>query len=330
MSERHRVAIVGSGNVSEMHFRGYLDRPDRVELVAAVDPSPERRAWVTETFGIRDTYASIAELVAGTDVEVASVCTPSTVRLEAVRELAAAGKHLLVEKPMADDMDEARAIVRTAADAGVLLAVDQNFRDHYAFGLARDAIRAGRIGRVLGIDQSELMWREVAGWRAEARHHALAVMGVHWFDGFRYLIDGDADTISAVIFTHPAMATAGETDAFVQVRFGEVPVNYTQSFASRVERVETIVLGEAGTLRLSYDALEVHTADGVETTTNPAAGSGKPISAYRSLERLLDAIEAGTEPENSGADNLKTLSLLFGAYESARTGAPVTLTGGLL
>ncbi|GAB3398757.1 Gfo/Idh/MocA family oxidoreductase [Humibacter soli] len=331
---RHRVAIVGCGNVSEMHFRGYLERPDRVEIVAAVDPAPERRAWATENFGVTDTYASIDDLLKGADFEVAAVCTPSTVRLEAVRELAAAGKHMHVEKPMADDMAEAREIVRVANDAGVLLAVDQNFRDHYAFGLARDAILAGRIGRVLGIDQSELMWREVLGWRAEARHHALAVMGVHWFDGFRYLVDAsggsDADWLVARTFIHPAMSTAGETDAFVQVHFGDIPVNYTQSFASRVERVETIVLGETGTLRLTYGALETHTADGVETVSNPCAGQGKPISAYRSLQRLLDAIENGGEPENSGEDNLKTLSLLFAAYESARTGEPVALEKGLL
>jgi predicted dehydrogenase len=94
---RHRVAIVGCGNVSDMHFRGYLDRRDRVEVVAAVDPDPTRRAWAAETFGVTDTYASIGELLAGADFEVASVCTPSTVRLEAVRELAQGGKHLLVE-----------------------------------------------------------------------------------------------------------------------------------------------------------------------------------------------------------------------------------------
>lgn len=326
----HRVAIIGCGNVSDMHFRGYAARPDRVEVVAAVDPVAERREWARENFGVERTFASIAELLAEVEIDVASVCTPSTVRREAVSELAAAGVPMMVEKPLADDMDEAREIVALARDAGVLLAVDQNFRDHYAFGLARTAVRDGRIGRVLGIQQSELMWREVVGWRAEARHHALAVMGVHWFDGFRYLIDRDADFLVAQTFRSPEHEVAGETDAFIQIHFGDVPVNYTQSFASRVERVETIVLGEHGTLRLDYDTLEIHTADGVETISNPCAGDGKPISAYRSLERLLDAIESGSEPENSGADNLKTLSLLFAAYRSAETGEPVALQGGLL
>jgi len=59
------------------------------------------------------------------------------------------------------------------------------------------AIRAGDIGRVLGIDHRELLFREVSGWRAAARHHALSVMGVHWFDGFRQLLADDADWLVA-------------------------------------------------------------------------------------------------------------------------------------
>ena len=306
--------------------------PDRVDVVAAVDPLPERRAWARDVHRIAHTYATIEELLADADTafSVASVCTPTTVRLDTVSALAGAGKHLLVEKPMADEIGEAFAVVEAAEQAGVTLAVDQNFRDHYAFGLARDVIRSGEVGAVLAIDHSELQWREVAGWRASAKHHALSVMGVHWFDGFRYLLDADADRVVAQVFTAPSHDARGETDAFIQIRFGDVPVNYVESFASRVERIETIVLGERATLRLTYHQLEIFSGDDVRTMPNPCAGDGKPESAYRSMARLLDAIERGEEPENSGRDNLKTLSLLFAAYESAHTGAPVTLKEGLL
>lgn len=330
MTPRHRVAIIGNGVVSDMHFRGYLAHPERVEVVAAVDPSAERRAWVEETFGITATFDSIAAAVAGVEFDVAVVCTPSHVRLEAVRELAGSGKHLFVEKPLADGVAEAREVVAAAQDAGVLLAVDQNFRFHYGFGLARDAVRAGRIGSIVSIDQRELTWREVTGWRAQQRHHALSVMGVHWFDGFRQLLGREADWIVATTHRSPLQQTAGETDASVHVRFGDVGVNYTQSFASRFEQVQTVVIGELGTLVFDYDRLEIRTAESVEVQTNPMAGDGKPESAYRGLEELLRAIDEGTEPSNSGADNLFTLSLLEGAYRSADSGELVRFDGGLL
>jgi len=327
---RHRIAIIGCGVVSEMHFRGYRAHEDRVEIVAAVDPSPERRRWVTETFGVETTFPSISAAIAGCVFDVAVVSTPSHVRLEAVAELAAAGKHLFVEKPLADGVAKAREIVEVADEAGVLLAVDQNFRYHYAFGHARDAIRDGRIGRVVSIDHRELMWREVSGWRAEQTHHALSVMGVHWFDGFRFILGREADWLVATTHRSAAMHAAGETDASVHVRFGDVSVNYTQSFSSRVERIETIVIGETGTLLFDYDHLEIHTADDVETVSNPWAGAGKPESAFLGLDDLLAAVDSGGQPSNSGRDNLRTLSLLEGAYLSAATGELVRLQEGVL
>jgi predicted dehydrogenase len=330
MTERHRLAIVGNGGVSDMHFRGYLAHPERVEIVASVDPSAERREWVEQTFGITATFPSIADAIAGADFDVAVVCTPSHVRLEAVQELAAAGKHLYVEKPMADGVEEARRVVAAAKDAGVLLAVDQNFRYHYAFGQARDAIRAGRIGAIVSVDQRELQWREVSGWRAEQVHHALSVMGVHWFDGFRHILGREADWIVATTHKSASLDAAGETDASVHVRFGDVGVNYTESFSSRINQVETIVVGETGTLRFDYNQLEIHTADGVETVQNPWAGDGKPESAYLGLAELLRAIDEGGEPSNSGADNLRTLSLLEGAYRAAATGEVVRFENGEL
>ena len=330
MTPRHRLAIVGNGGVSDMHFRGYLAHPERVEIVAAVDPSAERREWVGQTFGITATFASISDAVASVDFDVAVVCTPSHVRLEAVQELAAAGKHLYVEKPLADGVEEAHRVVAAARDGGVLLAVDQNFRYHYAFGLARDAVRAGRIGAMVAIDHRELTWREVSGWRAEQVHHALSVMGVHWFDGFRQVIGREADWLVATTHKSAALVAAGETDASIHIRFGDVGVNYTQSFSSRVERMETIVIGETGTLVFDYDHLEIHTADGVETIQNRWAGDGKPESAYLGLAELLRAIDEGDEPSNSGDDNLRTLSLLDGAYRSAATGELVRFEDGVL
>ena len=331
MTAPYRLAVIGCGVVSDMHFVGYLAHPERVTVVAACDPLEERRQHVTDAYGITDTYATLDALIASADFDVAIVCTPSHVRVETVAALTAAGKHVMVEKPMADTLDEAREIVRLGDAAGVRIAVDQNFRDHYSFGLARTAIAEGAIGWVVGIDHRELMYREVSGWRAEAKHHSLAVMGVHWFDGFRYLLPEDADWLSARTYRAPAMDAAGETDAFIQIHFGPATVNYTQSFSSRIERVETIVIGEEGTLLVTYDALEIARGDGSrEVIQNPCAGSGKPESAYRALARLLDAIEGDRDAENSARDNLKTLSLLHGSYLSAETGEPVTFAEGEL
>jgi D-apiose dehydrogenase len=219
--------------------------------------------------------------------------------------------------------------VAICADAGVTLAVNQNFRDHYAFGIAARLIENGEIGSVRGISHRDLMFRQDRGWRTGMQRHAVSVMGVHWLDGFRQLIDGNATRVWARTYSSPAIDCAGETDAFVQVDFGEIPVSYVESFSSREHATETVVIGDQGTLRFDYGTLAKITADSTTEYDNPHAGNGKPESTYLSLSRLLDAIEAGKEPSNSGQDNLKTIALLTAVYQSAAEHRPVELKEGL-
>ena len=337
----HNIAVVGCGNVSAMHFDGFRAHAERVRVVAACDPVPERRAWAEREYGVPKTFASVEDLLGDASAgqhgasasddnwDVAVVCTPSEVREPAVAALARAGKHILTEKPLADTYAEAAGLVTLCERAGVLLAVDQNFRDHYAFGIAARLIADGEVGSVLGIVQRDLMFRQDRGWRIEQPRHALSVMGVHWFDGFRQLVSWDATLVTARTFSSPAIDCAGETDAYVQIDFGRVPVSYTQSFSSRFAATDTVVVGERATLEFGYGTLTRHSADGTKVWTNPYAGPGKPESAFRSLGRLLDALGTPRPPSNSGRDNLKTIALLEAAYQSAEQGRAVELTGGL-
>jgi D-apiose dehydrogenase len=325
----HNIAVIGCGGVSGMHFEGYGAHPERVRVVAACDPVAERRQWAEREHGVPRTFASVQDLLGYDGWEVAVVCTPSQVRESAVAALAAGGKHVLTEKPLSETYDEASRLVALCADAGVTLAVNQNFRDHYAFGIAAQLIAAGEIGPVLGISHRDLMFRQDRGWRTGRQRHAVSVMGVHWLDGFRQLTGHDATRVWAQAYSSPAIDCAGETDAFVQIEFGPVPVSYVQSFSSRVAATETVVIGQQATLRFGYGTLTRVTAEATTEWANPHAGAGKPESTYLSLSRLLDAIETGAQPANSGQDNLKTIALLTAVYQSASERRPIELKEGL-
>jgi predicted dehydrogenase len=326
----NEIAMVGCGGVTAMHFDGYLAHPERVRIVAACDPLPERREWAQQTFGVERVYSSLEEMIDGSEWAVGVVCTPTTVRQEMVGTLAAAGKHMLVEKPLADTFDEAERMVKTCAEAGVHLAVNQNFRHHYGFAIARTLVAEGRIGEVYGLAHADLTFRQDRGWRTQMQRHAMSVMGVHWFDGFRYVLGREASWVSCRTSSSPEVECVGETDAFTQVLLDDVPVSYVQSFSSRLRRTDTVVLGRQGTLNFGYSTVDLLTRDGTTTWENPYAGKGKPESTFQSLDHLLDALDNGGDPPNSGNDNLRTVALLDAAYESARTGTPVTLTKGLL
>jgi UDP-N-acetyl-2-amino-2-deoxyglucuronate dehydrogenase len=317
------IAVVGCGVVSGMHFAGYLAHPERVRVVAACDIDRARVEAAQQKYGFAYACDSIEQLIERGGWDVAVVCTPTPIRKQAIDKLAAAGKHIFVEKPLADTLDAAQELVAICERHQVQLAVDQNFRYHYPFDTARRLIAEGRIGDVISIYHQDLSFRQDAGWRLGAQRHALSVMGVHWLDGFRWMLDDDARSLTCATRSSPAIDCVGETDACVQIVFerGAI-VSYVQSFASPVSRAETLVLGERGALALGYEGIALfdngHGAEPRERWANPFAGKNKPESAFMGLDSLLTAIEQRAEPPNSGRDNLKTIALLDGAYRSAQ------------
>jgi predicted dehydrogenase len=317
-----------------MHFEAYTAHPERIRLVACCDPVAERVALIQGKYGVEQGFASLEEMIAGADFEVAVVCTPTSVREATVRTLTAAGKHVFVEKPMADNLDEAAAMVAAADGAGVQLSVNQNVRYHYPFETARQIIADGRIGHVVSILHQDLMFRQDAGWRLGMERHALSVMGVHWFDGFRWMLGAEPVALVGAHHSSSAVDCAGDTDAAVQVRFDQgTMVSYVESFSSCFRRTETVLIGEKGTLVLDYTSTALydreHRDAPVERWDNPNAGPNKPKATFVGIDNLLTAIEQGVEPANSGRDNLKTIALLDAAYRSAAEGQGITFDAGV-
>jgi predicted dehydrogenase len=320
--KQFNVAIVGCGNISHMHFDAYLPHPERVRVVAACDPDLERVNEARKRYGFAQSFASLEEMIAQAEWEVAVVCTPTHIRKQVVDVLARAGKHLFVEKPFADTYQDAQYMVEICKQAGSKIAVNQNFRYHYPFDMARKLIMQGEIGAIVSVIHQDLMFRQDVGWRTQLKRHALAVMGVHWFDGFRWILDDEATSLVCNTRSSAAIQCIGETEASITINFKHgTLVSYTESFSAPRGRTETLILGETGELVLNYDGLSLFNPDHRTTPQvqweNPYRGTHKPKATFTGLNLLLEAIESNTEPTNSGYDNLKTIALLDGAYRSA-------------
>lgn len=325
-----KIAMIGCGGVSRMHFQAYLAHRDRVTIAAACDPVPALLDEVQAAYGVSHTFGSLDALLAEADFEVSVVCTPTPVRREVVEQLASAGKHVFVEKPFADTLAEARAMVRSCDAAGVKLAVNQNFRYHYPFDVARDLIADGEIGDVVNVIHQHLHVRHDRGWRTTTERHAFSVMGVHWFDGLRWMLRDEATTVACEQRSSGAIAVAGETDITALVTFtGGAMATVMESFSCPIRRAETIVVGEKGSLLLTangvtrFDVAEPNAPQ--REWEAPFPGERKPEATFLNLDILGTAIEEGTEPVNSGQDNLKTIELLDAAYRAAESHAPVAV-----
>lgn len=333
--KQFNIAVVGCGNVAQMHLAAYAAHPDRIKLAAACDPERDRVEQAQEKYGIEQGFASVEDMLSGAEWDIGVICTPTPVREEVVKQLSSAGKHIFVEKPFADTYGEARRMVDLCANAGVTLAINQNFRFHYPFDIARNLIADGRIGNVVGVAHQSLQFRQDSGWRATTNRHSMSIMGVHWFDGFRWMLDDVASSIVGEIRSSPAINCVGETDTWFQIIFDRgAAVSYVESFSSVLRKTETIVVGERGTLRFDYDGLDLleisKRGESPERWEAPYRKDRKPEATFQGLDRVLSAIEADTEPPNSGVDNLKTIALLDGAYQSATEHQRIVLEEGVL
>lgn len=321
MKQPFKLAILGCGTVSKMHLATYQNHHERLEVVAVYDPDPDQAQTVKDIFSVPQAFTSLSEMIREAEWQIAIVCTPTPVHGEAVETLAAAGKQIFMEKPLADSYTEAERIVRLCQQVGVQLAVNQNYRYHYPFFIARDLLQQGKIGKIVNILQQDLIFRQDKGWRITMSRHALSVMGVHWLDGFRYMLDDIPLSITCETSSSEAIDCAGDTDAAIQIRFQKgAMVSYVQSFSSPIKRCETLIIGTEGALVLTHEHVKFYRpgqAEPLEVWDNPYGSTGRPEATFRAMDELLVALETGGEPSNSGRDNLETIHFLEGAYRAA-------------
>lgn len=329
-----KIAIIGCGGVSRLHAAAYARHPERVQVVAACDPVLQRAEQLAGQFPGCRPFTSPTEALRSAQWDVGVVCTPTPVRLPVVQELARAGKHVFVEKPLADNLADATRMVEECEQAGVCLAVHQNFRYHYPFHLARSLIAAGDIGQVTTILHRDLVFRQDQGWRTSAQRHSLAVMGIHWLDGFRWILDDEPTSLVCALHSSPLIETNGDTEAAIHANFTRgASVSYVQSFSYPNPEVETIIIGEGGSLRMSYADIWQWGLSGKSKPTeihraNPY-GLDKPAATFRSIDEMLQSIADDRIPSNAGRDNLGTVAFLEAAYQSGNRNIQVPLATGL-
>lgn len=332
MDKVFKVGLVGAGGVTQLHLDGYKNHPERVEVVAICDPNEEVLNKRADEYGIKHRFTDLQDFIENSHVDVAVVCTPTSVRKEVLFPIIEAGIPIFVEKPFSDTLTEAAAIVDKASKAKLPMAVNQNFRRHYPFELIRGIVKENAIGKISQIMFTEIFFRQDAGWRLNNKRHALSVMGIHWLDGFRLVLDANPVTIACQTRSSSAINCAGETEATVQIAFdNDAIVTYVQSFSSSFSKNEMIVIGEKGTIVANHTSVKLYQRGQAEPIKTWKHHISREEATFGGLNQLLMCIESGHVPTNNVIDNLKTVSLLAGAYQAAEENSVISFDAeGLL
>jgi phthalate 4,5-cis-dihydrodiol dehydrogenase len=195
-----RIGVAGLGRAFVLMLPTFVASP-RVELVAACDAREEGRKQFERDFGAR-TYATVEALCADPDVDAVYIATPHELHADHVVAAAQRGKHVLVEKPMAITLDDCRAMVNAARDAGIVLVVGHSHSFDAPFLRTREAIADGRYGRVrmiTALNYTDFLYRPRRPEELDTAKGGGVVFsqGAHQVDLVRLLAGGRTRTVRA-------------------------------------------------------------------------------------------------------------------------------------
>jgi predicted dehydrogenase/nucleoside-diphosphate-sugar epimerase len=248
---RRRVALVGAGYVARFHVEALAALPG-VEIAAVCDRDPARAAGLAEACGA--VAAGDLEALPGHGIDVAHVLVPPDQHVEVTRRLLRLGMGALVEKPLATDSREARALGELAAERGLALGVNHNVASQPAFRRLLRLVGEGRIGRVehvqatLAVELPQLAAGDHGHWMFRQPHHVLLEQAVHACALLQLLL-GRVERATTTLGRSRRLAT-GVTfqerwDVAARAARGTAQLHL--SFAGELPRFTVVALGSDGT-----------------------------------------------------------------------------------
>ena len=316
---KFKIAQIGTGNRGIATLRALAEYPDRVEIVAVCDTDPEKVKQVADQYGVPG-FSSVEELLNRASFEVASVTTATPVRQVVAEPLLEAGIDILIDKPFAETLAEARQIVEVAEREGQRVAVGQNYRYLSGYDTARQFLAQDRLGPPRHLTHTVLTHRQDRGWRTDRERYVMAVMSIHWLDGYRWMLDDEPASIYCQTSKSRTVEANGESHTSLIIKFQRgCVVQLTESFGSHRRWSHPPQLDcDHGTLEITNDQLNVYQVDSTKPIeVIPTHRASMDQATYLCLADLLTAVETDTEPPNSGQDNLQSMAMLEAAYLSA-------------
>lgn len=354
------VVIVGSGIISHNHAEA-IARVPGLRVVAVVDPVAEASGRladrVAEQTGDRPAqYDSVDAALVDDDVNLVVICSPSGSHVDIAATALAAGRHVLVEKPLDTSLPQARELVRLAATAGErgqLCSVISQHRFDPASVAVSEAVASGRFGRLTSAVASVAWWRtqayyDSAGWRgtwAQDGGGATMNQGIHTVDLLLWLLGQPVEVYAQTgRLAHERIEVEDVAVGTVRFASGALAVLHATTAAYPGLAARLQIHGSRGSAVIHDDQLEYfHTASdqagAADEPVNQAddvvavgerRGTTKSSDSFvvghvRQYLDVVDAIERGRPPAVGVREGLLAMAVIRAMYVSAALGRPVAV-----
>jgi predicted dehydrogenase len=334
-----KFGVLGCGFWSKYQISAWRELGG-VELVAIYNRTRSKADDFAKEFGVPKIYDTPEELIADPDIDFVDVITDAVVHAEHVNLCAKHKKPVICQKPMALSLEEGKGMVQACKDAGIPFMVHENWRWQAPVRKVKEIMDSGAIGKPF---RCNIYWNtgypvfDNQPYLAQIEHLIIADLGIHILDTARFFF-GEAQSICCFTST-VNRKIKGEDSATIMMRMSDVNCIVQISFSSILEKEkfpETFALieGEKGSIELCPDYwVRVTTKNETRSFRVPPPKYSWANPDYLVVQssivptnaNWLESLRAGKEPETSGADNLKTLQLVYLAYESAKTGNAINV-----
>jgi UDP-N-acetyl-2-amino-2-deoxyglucuronate dehydrogenase len=356
------VVIVGAGIIGNNHARALLRLPE-VRIAAVVDPDAEAGESLTaliadETGSRPQQFGRLHEALVDPDVDVIVICVPTGAHLALADQALAAGRHVVVEKPLDASLSAARRLARLASAAearGQIFAVVSQHRFDPASVAVASAVAAGDLGRITSAVASVAWWRsqdyyDSAGWRgtwAQDGGGATMNQGVHTVDLLLWYLGQPVEVFAyTATLAHERIEVEDVTVATVRFASGALAVLHATTAAYPGLAVRLAVYGSRGSAVIHDDQLEyLHVADRARDgdDANHAAAAvpaaelrggdrgpdGFVVGHFRQYRDIVDAINEHRSATVGADDALLALAVVKAMYVSAHLNCPISVAAML-
>jgi UDP-N-acetyl-2-amino-2-deoxyglucuronate dehydrogenase len=336
-----RVALIGCGRIAPKHFEALQAHRERTELVAVCDTDRAALEAAASATGAR-AFPTLNTLLEGCDADVVVLCTPSGEHPAQTIQIAATGRHVITEKPMATRWADGKRMVEACDAANVRLFVVKQNRRNATLQLLKRALEQKRFGRIYMVALNVFWSRpqsyyDSARWRGtwEFDGGALMNQASHYVDLLDWLI-GPVESVQAYTATL-ARDIQVEDTAVVGIRWrsgalGSMSVTmltYPRNYEGSIT-----VLGEKGTVRVGgvavndiehWEFAEPQDYDAQARDASYAATSVYGFGHALYYDNVISTLRGEAEPETDGREGLRSLEVLIASYLSARDGRRVAL-----
>jgi UDP-N-acetyl-2-amino-2-deoxyglucuronate dehydrogenase len=331
-----RIAIVGLGMASAPHAKSLLDLADRADVLAAFSPTETRRKAFAQTYGFP--VCDKADAIFGDpSIDAVLILTPPNTHLDLVQRACAAGKHVLLEKPLETSLDHAEELAATAESAGIKLGVVLQHRFRPISLALAEIMEQSRLGTTVSASARLHNWRPQSyydqpgrGTKERDGGGVLLTQAIHTLDLMISLVGLPVEAV-AFATTSPVHRMETEDLAMGAIRFGNGAIGSisatTCAWPGFPDAVD--IIGTKGMAGLDGTRLIVDYHDGTKTELDDgSAGGGAgadpmafPHQYHRAvLTDFLDAIEGDRAPRVTAREALKAHRLIEALLRSAQTG----------